>query len=172
MYMRADVCTPAHAQPSNQIWLLQSCHPYITPRHTHRAAGGSQLQTDFDHINGLNDRGCHHAGQATIDEWLGSLPHWVVSHDRCYCCLDDRWRRDGCSNKRLLMRKVLCQALARSFFQSCAGGITLVCPQQSCSGSFQYELIFMCVKSTMFRITCACGMADMASPQSMHRQFY
>ena len=45
------------------------------PRHLERRAHGAELQSDLDHINGLDDRGRHHARQTAVDKGLDFLPY-------------------------------------------------------------------------------------------------
>mmetsp|Transcript_6032 Transcript_6032/g.10891 ORF Transcript_6032/g.10891 Transcript_6032/m.10891 type:complete len:311 (+) Transcript_6032:98-1030(+) len=45
-----------------------------------RGSLGAQLEAHFDHIDGLNDAGGHHARHAAIEKWLGGLPGAVVTH--------------------------------------------------------------------------------------------
>lgn len=48
--------------------------------HRERTPGGAQLNADLDHVQGLNDAGGHHAGQATIYERLRLAPGIAVRH--------------------------------------------------------------------------------------------
>ena len=66
--------------------IAQRTAPTASLPATHRPARGAQLDAHFDHVDGLDDAGGRHAGEAAVEKRLGRLPSGVVGHGGHGCC--------------------------------------------------------------------------------------